>query len=54
MIALPTTPIVLYRPGAHCPTCNATAWHIGRRSAQCARCATALPLAPSPFGGERG
>jgi hypothetical protein len=36
----------LYRRGSHCPACQATAWIVGRSSAECARCATALPLAP--------
>ncbi len=47
-----------YRPGArgyhavyreqevnHCPGCGRTHWIIGRVSAECAFCATALPLA---------
>lgn len=29
----------------HCPGCGRTHWHIGRMSAECAFCATALPLA---------
>ena len=29
----------------HCPGCGRTHWHIGRVSAECAFCATALPLA---------
>lgn len=29
----------------HCPGCGQTAWHIGRISAQCAHCETAIPLA---------
>jgi|GEM_PF-2348048 len=34
----------------HCPGCDGTSWHIGRISAQCARCETALPLAQSADG----
>ncbi len=29
----------------HCPGCGGTHWHIGRVSAECARCETALPIA---------
>jgi hypothetical protein len=29
----------------HCPGCGHTHWHIGRQSAECAFCETALPLA---------
>lgn len=29
----------------HCPGCGRTHWHIGRLSAECAFCETALPLA---------
>lgn len=29
----------------HCPGCGRTHWHIGRVSAECAFCTTALPLA---------
>jgi len=36
----------LYRPGALCPGCGRSQWHVGRHSAECAFCATALPLAP--------
>lgn len=34
-----------YRDGMHCPGCDARNWYIGRSSAECARCGTALPLA---------
>lgn len=36
----------VYREGQvnHCPGCGRTAWHIGRTTAECAYCATALPL----------
>lgn len=38
--------VVLYRPGEpnHCPGCGGQNWLVGRSSAECARCATALPL----------
>ena len=29
----------------HCPGCGGMHWHIGRVSAECARCETALPIA---------
>ena len=37
----------VYRENAvnHCPGCGRTQWIIGRVSAECAFCATALPLA---------
>lgn len=28
----------------HCPGCGRTHWHIGRITAECAFCSTALPL----------
>lgn len=31
----------------HCPACGQTHWHIGRSTAECAFCDTALPLAAS-------
>ena len=36
----------VYRPGEvnHCPGCGRTHWMIGRLLAECAFCATALPL----------
>ena len=36
---------VQYRDGAHCPGCDGRHWWIGRASAECARCGTALPIA---------
>jgi len=38
--------IPVYRDGEpnHCPGCGRTHWHIGRLTAECAFCATALPL----------
>ncbi|WOE76167.1 hypothetical protein [Alterisphingorhabdus coralli] len=37
----------LYRAGSvnHCPGCGQTQWHVGRMSAECAHCGTAIPLA---------
>lgn len=32
-------------PGERCPGCDAKQWHVGRMSAECAMCGTALPLA---------
>ena len=46
-----------FRPGeaAACPDCDATSWHVGRRSAECAFCGTALPLAGGgPLGAAAG
>jgi hypothetical protein len=39
----------VYRENAvnHCPGCGRTHWHIGRIMAECAFCATALPLSES-------
>lgn len=50
-VSVPAVPAVrgyrpLYQAGSICPSCGATNWHIGRQSAECARCATALPFAP--------
>lgn len=38
---------ILYRPGQvnHCPGCGRSHWWVGRASAECAFCATALPFA---------
>lgn len=38
----------LYRRGERnsCPGCGATHWHVGRFSAECGACATAIPFAP--------
>jgi hypothetical protein len=38
---------LLYHKGEtnHCPGCGGTHWMVGRSSAECARCDTALPLA---------
>lgn len=38
---------LLYRSGEknHCPGCGQAQWHVGRISAECAHCGTAIPLA---------
>lgn len=43
----------VYRSGEtnHCPGCGRSQWVIGRATAECAWCATALPLTA---GGYRG
>lgn len=38
----------------HCPGCGRTHWHIGRTTAECGFCATALPLASATSQGMRG
>lgn len=44
---------LFYRAGSAmpCPGCGGHQWHVGRQSAECAICATALPLADK---GDRG
>lgn len=37
----------------YCPGCGRTHWHIGRSTAECAFCGTALPL-EIPVGGGTG
>ena len=39
--------VVVYRQGEvnHCPGCGRTHWYVGRVSAECGFCATALALA---------
>jgi hypothetical protein len=41
----------IYREGEvnFCPGCGRTQWHIGRVSAECAFCSTAMPLEASLF-----
>lgn len=34
----------------HCPGCGKSHWHLGRSSAQCAFCDTALPFAENTAG----
>jgi len=38
----------------HCPGCGRTQWLIGRMSAECAFCATALPLAEASMRSHNG
>lgn len=38
--------VPLYRAGTVCPGCAKSQWSIGRATADCAFCHTALPLAP--------
>ncbi len=38
----------------HCPGCGRTQWIIGRISAECAFCSTALPLAESSMRAHSG
>jgi hypothetical protein len=44
---------VVYREDEvnHCPGCGRTHWYIGRVSAECGFCATALPLASATSRG---
>ncbi|MGF7149659.1 hypothetical protein FHS96_003310 [Sphingomonas zeicaulis] len=46
--ALPGAAIT-YRPGnaTSCPDCGKSHWHVGRHTAECAWCATALPISTS-------
>ena len=37
----------------HCPGCGRSQWWLGRSSAECAICATALPFATVAFAGGR-
>ena len=37
----------------HCPGCGRSHWLLGRTSAECGFCATALPFATSAFANER-
>ena len=42
-----------YRDGEinYCPGCGRTHWYIGRLSAECAFCGTALPIVQTPMHG---
>lgn len=44
---------VVYRENQvnHCPGCGRTHWYVGRISAECGFCATALPLAEATSRG---
>ena len=37
----------------HCPGCGRTNWYVGRVSAECGFCSTALPIAVAEFASER-
>jgi len=37
----------LYQPGCTCPGCGKSQWTVGRFSAECVYCATALPFGPA-------
>ncbi len=41
----PTVPLYHQDTVNHCPSCGGKQWHIGRSTAECAYCSTALPLA---------
>lgn len=43
---------VLFRPNEpnHCPGCGRSQWYVGRITAECVFCQTALPLADSHWG----
>ena len=45
---------VVYRENEvnHCPGCGRTHWYVGRVSAECGFCATALPLAEASSRGS--
>ena len=45
---------VLYRPGVvnFCPGCGRAHWYVGRFSAECGFCATALPLVETALLGS--
>ena len=36
-----------------CPACGGSNWHVGRESAECGFCATALPLAEGSLAGTK-
>lgn len=44
---------IVYRENQvnHCPGCGRTQWYVGRVSAECGFCATALPLAEATSRG---
>jgi hypothetical protein len=48
--------VPVYHPGEsqRCPACHGRAWRVGRTTAECARCAAALPLASTPLNGAFG
>ncbi len=46
-------PIILYRPEVQnwCPGCGKSNWFVGRFSAECAFCATAIEIKQAPRTG---
>ena len=46
---------ILYRRQEtnHCPGCGRSHWYVGRISAECGFCSTALPLAEAEVSGGR-
>lgn len=48
--------VILYRPvgSNYCPGCGRSHWYVGRNSAECAFCATALDFAEPPRGSASG
>jgi hypothetical protein len=44
---------IAYRPAQvnHCPGCGHTHWLVGRTTAECAHCATALPIVAGAASG---
>ena len=47
---------VVYRENEvnHCPGCGRTHWHVGRVTAECGFCSTAVPLAAAATHGIGG
>ena len=47
---------VTYRPDEvnHCPGCGRSHWYVGRLSAECGFCSTAIPLSDSMIQGAAG
>ena len=46
----------VYRPQEvnHCPGCGRSHWYVGRASAECGFCGTAVPFAGAEFSVPRG
>lgn len=36
--------VPVYQTAMRCPGCSKSHWHVGRMSAECAFCSTAIPL----------
>jgi hypothetical protein len=47
---VPRASVAAYRPGTHCPGCSHSNWLVGRITAECAFCGTALPRAEAVHG----